>query len=185
MVVPALEYPKEARWQQSVKRARVRPMGWQHWMALSPYLLSLMVSMWNKQLPDVDSNTCHPVVYFQLLEDVNHISLDFLIYVLFFCYWGAMWKLATTWDVSGLGWGRHSGYELLSSMASWLLSCCSQTGLLEILRQFSSKMLSSCIEGWRVSRIADLMQVHSAHASMSFHGVLCSGLEKNRSARES
>ena len=180
MVVPALAYSKEARWQQRMaqRKGRVRSTGWEHWVALSPSRLLLMVSMGNKELPDVDSNTCHPVaVHSKLLEDVNHISLDFLLYVLFLLL-ESMWKLATTWDVCVLDWGRHRSNELLSSMASWLSSCCSKPEPLKMLRQFSGKMLSSCIEGWRVSRTADLMQAHSAHASMSFHGVLCSGVRK-------
>lgn len=39
-----------------------------------------------------------------------------------------------------------------------------------MVRQFKGKILISCREGWRISRVADLTQVRWAHANMSFPG---------------
>lgn len=59
-----------------------------------------------------------------------------------------------------------------------LPSCCSKPALLEILRQSEGKMPISYREGWRVSRVADLTQVHWAQANMSFPGDFVQGWER-------
>lgn len=135
-----------------------------------------MLSVQSEQLQDMDNNRYHPDGFDpRFLDDFNHVSLKFLLKVIFFIL-GRVWKLETTRDV--LDWSKHSGYELLAPVVNWLPSCCSKPAFLEILRQFEGKMPISCREGWRVSRVADLMQVCWAHANMSFPGDFVQGWER-------
>lgn len=70
-------------------------------------------------------------------------------------------------------------FGVTASHGEWTAPCRTvpaiQRGILE-------KMLSMGRGGWGVRRARDLVQVGSVFAYLSFHGVLCSGLEKTRSA---